>query len=92
MNELENLAARARAGDALAADRLRHELETRLGPIVRRAMRGGPTPLAGRVRAAAGRPGDAGRSVGGAVRRVSASVVGALVPAAERGVLETVRC
>lgn len=92
MNELENLAAQARAGDPLAANRLRHELEARLGPIVRRALRGGASPLDGRIRAAARGHADDQRSLGGAVGNVCASVVGGLTPPPDRGALETVRC
>jgi hypothetical protein len=55
--ELERLADRVGQGDSVALAELRHELELRLGPIVRRALRTETenSPLTQRVRSAARR-------------------------------------
>ena len=56
-HSLDDLAAQARDGNAAAASELRRRLGESLGPIVRYALRGGPSPVADRVRAAARRAG-----------------------------------
>lgn len=102
MNELDVLAAKVHAGDAGAAAKLRRELESRMVPIVRRALRGGAaaTPLARRILAEAGRVAPRGwngpaeereRLIGHVARRVCGSVLDGLAPAPRRGLLETVR-
>ena len=63
-NSLQSMAARAGRGDAAAALELQHELEHRIGPIVRRALRTGtpPSALVERIRAAAARVAHSGPS------------------------------
>jgi hypothetical protein len=79
--ELERLAARGRQGDPVALAELRHELELRLEPIVRRALRTqtGTSPLVQRVQAAARRlapspPEAAGERPRGFIGQVASSL------------------
>lgn len=60
MNELLQLADRARRNDPTAAGDLRRALESRMGPIIRRAMRRGvgDTALNRRILVEADREGD----------------------------------
>jgi hypothetical protein len=80
-NGLQELADRAGRGDSRAASELRRQLESSLGPIVRRALRGGAgaSPVAERIQAVARRvrppEGSAGGSDGdGLVGRVSGTL------------------
>lgn len=54
-NEFETLAGRVERGEAGAATELRRLLEGAMGPMVRRALRGGTSPLDRRIREVAGR-------------------------------------
>jgi hypothetical protein len=54
-NEFEALAGRVERGEAGAATELRRLLEGAMGPMVRRALRGGTSPLDRRIREVAGR-------------------------------------
>jgi hypothetical protein len=81
-NEFEVLAGRVERGEAGAAAELRRLLEGAMGPLVRRALRGGTSALDRRIRDAAGRVGwgearpAAGAALAGA--SLSARVVGRL--------------
>jgi hypothetical protein len=84
-NEFEALARRVERGDATAAPELRRLLEGALGPVVRRALRGGASQLEGRIRTLAlrvvGGEGDLARGDGVAEETgasLSARVVGRL--------------
>jgi hypothetical protein len=54
-NEFEALAGRVERGEAGAATELRRLLEGAMGPVVRRALRGGTSALDRRIREVAGR-------------------------------------
>ena len=86
MSVLNSLLSRARRGELGARERLRAELEARIGPLVSRALRTGePVPGYGHIRPA---DGEEPRAI---CRRVAGQVVERLstkVPAAAR---ETVR-
>jgi hypothetical protein len=62
-NEFEALAGRVERGEAGAAAEMRRLLEGAMGPVVRRALRGGTSALERRIREAAHRVGwgEAGR-------------------------------
>jgi hypothetical protein len=100
MNELQNLAARARTGDAIAAAELRERLEGPLAYLVRRAMRADVpvTALERRVRAELGRTSpvsygaqERDRIAGRVARRICDGVVNGPPPVAAHALMETVR-
>ncbi len=73
-NEFEALAGRVERGEAGAAAELRRLLEGAMGPLVRRALRGGGSPLERRIRDVAGRVGWGGARPGEVAALTGASL------------------
>jgi hypothetical protein len=78
-NEFAALAGRVERGEAGAAPELRRLLEGALGPMVRRALRGGTAALDGRIRAAAQRVAGTGPANAGGVAELTGASLSARV-------------
>jgi hypothetical protein len=78
-NEFEALAGRVERGEAGAAAELRRRLEGAMGPLVRRALRGGGSALDRRIRDAADRVGWVEAGPGPAAALTGASLAARVV-------------